>query len=74
MRIDLLSIELLKATILDLNFNETLKVTNSFRNSALKTCENGVLHICQVGETGAHWDMGHNGTMGFPGKPPMGES
>ena len=27
-----------------------------------------------VGETGAHWDTGHNGTMGFPGKPPMGES
>ena len=27
-----------------------------------------------LGETGAHWDMGHNGTMGFPGKPPMGES
>ena len=28
----------------------------------------------ELGETGAHWDMGHNGTMGFPGKPPMGES
>ena len=27
-----------------------------------------------LGETGAHWDTGHNGTMGFPGKPPMGES
>ena len=27
-----------------------------------------------VGETGAHWDTGHYGTMGFPGKPLMGES